>query len=45
MEVAKQLAIEEYEKFSRRRIAEEDADAEAEVERTIRELEQRGDGE
>ena len=45
MEVAKQLAIEEYEKFSRRRIAEEDADAEAEVERTIRELEQRGNGE
>ena len=45
MEVAKQLAIEEYEKFSKRRIAEEDADAEAEVERTIRELEQRGDGE
>jgi hypothetical protein len=43
MEVAKKLAIEEYEKFSRGRIAEEDADADEEFERTFRELEQGGD--
>ncbi len=41
MEVAKQLALEEYEKFSMRRIEEEDAEAEEEFERTVRELEQK----
>ena len=39
MEVARILALGEYEKFSRRRIAEEDADAESEFERTVKELE------
>ena len=39
MEVAKKLALEEYTKFSRRRIAEDDAEAAAEFERTVRELE------
>ena len=39
MEVARILALGEYEKFSRRRIAEEDADADSEFERTVKELE------
>ncbi len=39
MEVAKKLALEEYVKFSRRRIAEDDEEAEAEFERTVKELE------
>jgi hypothetical protein len=39
MEVARRLALGEYEKFSRRRIAEEDADAELEFERTVKKLE------
>jgi hypothetical protein len=39
MEVARRLALGEYEKFSRRRIAEEDAEAESEFERTVKELE------
>ncbi|KUG14099.1 dna-binding protein [hydrocarbon metagenome] len=43
MEVAKNLALEEYAKFSQRRIAEEDAEAAAEFERTVRELENKGD--
>ena len=43
MEVAKRLALEEYEKFSRRRITEEDAEADEEFERTVRELEQKED--
>lgn len=42
MEVAKNLALEEYAKFSQRRIAEEDAKAAAEFERTVRELERKG---
>ena len=44
MEVAKRLALEEYAKFSRRRITEEDEEAEAEFERTVKELE-KGEGE
>lgn len=44
MEVAKKLALEEYETFSRRRIAEEDNEAEAEFERIVKELE-KGEGE
>lgn len=44
MEVAKRLALEEYVKFSRRRIAEDDNEAEAEFERTVKELE-KGEGE
>jgi len=44
MEVAKKLALEEYAKFSRRRITEEDEEAEAEFERTVKELE-KGEGE
>lgn len=44
MEVAKRLALEEYETFSRRRIAEEDNEAEAEFERIVKELE-KGEGE
>ncbi len=44
MEVAKRLALEEYVKFSRRRITEEDEKAEAEFERTVKELE-KGEGE
>jgi len=44
MEVAKKLALEEYVKFSRRRIAEDDEEAEAEFERTVKELE-KGEGE
>jgi hypothetical protein len=43
MEVAKHLALEEYEKFSLRRITQEDEEAGEEFERTVRELEQRGD--
>ena len=39
MEVAKKLALEEYVKFSRRRIAEDDEESEAEFERTVKELE------
>jgi hypothetical protein len=39
MEVARRLALGEYEKFSRRRIAGEDAEAESEFERTVKELE------
>jgi len=39
MEVAKKLALEEYVKFSRRRIAGDDEEAEAEFERTVKELE------
>lgn len=41
MEVAKRLALEEYVKFSRRRIAEDDNEAEAEFERTVKELEKK----
>jgi hypothetical protein len=41
MEVAKRLALEEYVKFSRRRITEEDEEAEAEFERTVKELEKK----
>jgi len=44
MEVAKRLALEEYVKFSRRRIADDDEEAEAEFERTVKELE-KGEGE
>jgi len=39
MEVAKKLALEEYAKFSRRRLKEEDEEAEVEFERTVKELE------
>ena len=39
MEVAKKLALEEYAKFSRRRLKEEDEEAEIEFERTVKELE------
>jgi len=39
MEVAKKLALEEYVKFSRRRLKEDDEEAEAEFERTVKELE------
>jgi len=39
MEVAKKLALEEYVKFSRRRLKEEDEEAEVEFERTVKELE------
>ncbi len=41
MEVAKKLALEEYETFSRRRIAEEDTEAEAEFERIVKKIEER----
>ncbi len=41
MEVAKRLALEEYVKFSRRRITEDDEEAEAEFERTVKELEKK----
>ena len=44
MEVAKKLALEEYVKFSRRRLKEDDEEAEAEFERTVKELE-KGEGE
>jgi len=44
MEVAKKLALEEYAKFSRRRLKEDDEEAEAEFERTVKELE-KGEGE
>jgi len=43
MEVAKKLALEEYETFSRRRIAEEDTEAEAEFERIVKKIEERED--
>lgn len=43
MEVAKRLALEEYETFSRRRIAEEDNEAEAEFERIVKKIEKRED--
>ncbi len=37
MEVAERLALEEYVKFSQRRITEEEEEAEAEFERTVKE--------
>ena len=43
MEIAKRLALEEYEKFSHRRIAEEDTDADTEFEQVVRDLGERKD--
>jgi hypothetical protein len=42
MEIAKALALEEYEKFNRRRLVEEAAKEEEEFEKIARQLERKG---